>query len=111
VHWGLQGGFESAYIMTGGGPPSAGLPGTPWIGETVGETTTLSYYIFNNAYVYLKMGYAAAMAWILFLLVLIVTLVNWRYGGRRWSTDFGPAIKMMNSRHSSRFGGSRGTSS
>ena len=80
---GFQGGFESAYIMTGGGPPATGVPWAPWAGETVSETTTLSYYIFNNAYVYLKMGYAAAMAWFLFLLVFVVTLVNWKYGGRR----------------------------
>jgi len=80
---GFQGGFESAYIMTQGGPPSSGLEWMPWAGEAVGETTTLSYYIFNNAYVYLKMGYAAAMAWVLFLLVFAVTMVNWKYGGKR----------------------------
>ena len=80
---GFQGGFESAYIMTNGGPTATGVPWAPWAGETVSETTTLSYYIFNNAYVYLRMGYAAAMAWFLFLLIFVVTMVNWRYGGRR----------------------------
>jgi len=80
---GFQGGFESAYIMTNGGPQATGVPWAPWAGETVSETTTLSYYIFNNAYVYLKMGYAAAMAWFLFLLVFVVTMINWRYGGKR----------------------------
>jgi len=80
---GFQGGFESAYIMTGGGPPATGAAWTPWAGETIAETTTISYYIFNNAYVYLKMGYAASMAWFLFLLVFGVTMVNWRYGGKR----------------------------
>ena len=69
--------------MTGGGPPATGVPWTPWAGETISETTTLSYYIFNNAYVYLKMGYAASMAWFLFLLVFAVTMVNWKYGVRR----------------------------
>jgi len=65
---GLQGGFEMAYIMTNGGP--------------AGSTTTIGYYIYTNAYVYFKMGYAAAVAWVLFLLVLAVTLVNWRFGSR-----------------------------
>lgn len=65
---GLQGGFESAFIMTGGGPS--------------GSTTTIGYYIYTNAYVFFKMGYAAAIAWILFLLVLGITVINWRFGGR-----------------------------
>ncbi len=65
---GFQGGFEAAYIMTGGGPG--------------GATTTISYYIYNNAYQWLKMGYAASIAWFLFLVILIVTLFNWKYGGK-----------------------------
>ncbi len=65
---GFQGGFESAYVMTGGGP--------------AGSTTTIDYYIFNNAYVWLKMGYAASIAWILFAVIFVVTLFNWKYGGK-----------------------------
>jgi len=44
---------------------------------------TYSVYLFQNAFVYLKMGYASAMAWILFLLTMGITaliLVN----SRRW---------------------------
>ena len=63
---------EQAYIMTGGGPF------TPY-----GETTTLGFYIFKNAYQFLKMGYAAAIAWFLFVLVFAVTLLNWKFGGRK----------------------------
>ncbi|MBI2842532.1 MAG: sugar ABC transporter permease [Armatimonadetes bacterium] len=65
---GFQGGFMQAFIMTGGGP--------------AGATTTLEYYIYNNAYQWLKMGYAAAIAWFLFLIVFVVTLINWRFGGK-----------------------------
>ena len=65
---GLQGGFDSAYIMTGGGP--------------FGATTTLGYYIYNKAYVFFEMGYASAVAWVLFFLVLTMTLLNWRFGRR-----------------------------
>jgi multiple sugar transport system permease protein len=66
---GFQGHFESAYIMTGGGP--------------AGSTTAISYYIYNNAFTWNKMGYASAIAWVLFLLVFIVSLVHYRIGGRR----------------------------
>ena len=65
---GFQGGFMSAYIMTGGGP--------------AGATTTINYYIYNNAYQWFKMGYASSIAWFLFLVILGVTMINWRYGGR-----------------------------
>lgn len=63
---GLQGGVESAYVMTQGGPE--------------GSTTTLGYYIYSKAYEQFQMGYAAAIAWILFVVVLGVTILNWRFG-------------------------------
>jgi multiple sugar transport system permease protein len=66
---GFQGGFEAAYMMTRGGP--------------AGSTTTLGYYIYSNAFDWFNMGYAAAISWVLFMLVFIVTLINWKYGGRR----------------------------
>jgi multiple sugar transport system permease protein len=65
---GFQGGFMAAYIMTGGGP--------------AGSTTTIEYYIYNNAYRWFQMGYAASIAWVLFIFVFLVTLINWRFGGR-----------------------------
>ena len=65
---GFQGGFLNAYIMTRGGPN--------------GATTTIEYYIFNQLYAYQHAGYAATIAWVLFLGVLFVTLVHWRVGGR-----------------------------
>ena len=66
---GFQGGFQQAYVMTEGGPQ--------------GSTTTLSYYIFNNAYAWFNMGKAAAVAWFLFVVVFVLTLVNWRFGGKK----------------------------
>jgi multiple sugar transport system permease protein len=65
---GFQGGFMQAYIMTAGGPG--------------GATTTIEYYIFNNLYTWQNVGYAAAIAWFLFVIIFIVSLVNWRYGGK-----------------------------
>jgi len=66
---GLQGGFEQARLMTDGGP--------------AGITTTVSYYIYTQGFERLDLGYGAAVAWVLFLLILGLTLVNWRYGSQR----------------------------
>lgn len=62
---GFQGGFDAAFVMTRGGP--------------AGATTTLSYYIFENGFHYFYMGRAAAASWILFLMVLTITWVNWKW--------------------------------
>ncbi len=56
-------------VMTQGGP---GI-----------STYMLVYYIYQNAFIYLKMGYASALAWILFTLILILTLLQ-IWGSRRW---------------------------
>jgi len=66
---GFQSGFDAAYIMTGGGPNHS--------------TTTIMYYIFENAFSWYHMGYAAAISWFLFIVILIFTMVNWRMGGKR----------------------------
>ncbi|MSR77818.1 MAG: sugar ABC transporter permease [Candidatus Omnitrophica bacterium] len=66
---GFQGGFDSARIMTGGGPN--------------GSTTTIIYELYNNAFVWYKMGYAAAIAWVLFVIVFIFTLLQWRFYGNK----------------------------
>ncbi len=65
---GLQGGFEMARTMTGGGP--------------AGATTTLSYFIYQEGFVTGRLGYASAASWALFLLVFIATLFNWKFGNR-----------------------------
>lgn len=61
--------FGSIYVMTGGGP--------------AGSTTTIVYYIFNNAFVWSNMGYAAAISWFLFAIIFIATLLQWRYSGEK----------------------------
>lgn len=60
--------FTEAFILTQGGP--------------LNSTLFYVYYLFNNGFVYFKMGYAAAMAWILFAIVLVITLVQFRLAGR-----------------------------
>lgn len=60
--------FTQAFIMTGGGP---------------GDSTLMySLYLYFNAFRYFKMGYASAMAWILFLLVMAFTLLVFRSSAR-----------------------------
>lgn len=63
---GLQGGFEQARVMTGGGP--------------AGATTTLSYYIYTVGFQDLNFGYAAAISWVLFAMLFCITAFNWRFG-------------------------------
>ena len=65
---GLQGGFEMARVMTGGGP--------------AGATTTLSYFIYTEGFETGRLGFASAVAWALFVLVFGVTLFNWKFGNR-----------------------------
>jgi len=60
--------FEQAYIMTQGGPARS--------------TVTTVYYIYENGFQWYQMGYASAVAWVLFALILLVTVVQWRYQDR-----------------------------
>ena len=65
---GFQGGFMQAYVMTGGGPENS--------------TTTLEYLIYNHLYSWQHVGYAAAIALFVFDVVFLVTVFNWRFGGK-----------------------------
>lgn len=68
---GLQGGFEMAYLMTGGGPDDS--------------TTTIGYHIFVKAFFELQFGYAAAVSVILFALIAGITALNWKFGSKAGS--------------------------
>ncbi len=46
-------------------------------------TLTLSYYIFQNAFEWFHMGYAAAMAYVLFAITMAVTLIQ-MWLQKRW---------------------------
>ncbi len=60
--------FSLAYIATGGGPNYA--------------TYFYVYHLFKNAFEFSRMGYAAAMAWVFFLIILALTLVQFRFSNR-----------------------------
>lgn len=61
--------FATVQIMTGGGPGSS--------------SNVLVYYIYTSAFTFYKMGYASAMSWILFILLFIITMIQWR-GQKKW---------------------------
>ncbi|HEY3081670.1 MAG TPA: sugar ABC transporter permease [Chloroflexota bacterium] len=60
--------FDQIFVMTGGGPYRA--------------TVSVSYFIYETGFKLLHMGYAAAVAWVLFVLIFLVTLVQWRLQSR-----------------------------
>ena len=53
--------FAQPYIMTGGGPQRS--------------TTFYTLYLFQTAFEDFRMGYASAMAWILFIIILTLTML------------------------------------
>lgn len=61
--------FTAAYIMTGGGPAN--------------QTLFYVLQLYRSAFQYLKFGYASAMAWVLFLVILFFTCVQF-LGAKRW---------------------------
>ncbi|WP_370379930.1 carbohydrate ABC transporter permease [Catenulispora sp. GAS73] len=56
--------FDQAYVLTKGGPGNS--------------TVTLVYYIYDRGFGALKMGYASAISFVLFAIILAVSLVNAR---------------------------------
>ena len=54
--------FTQAFVMTNGGPNDA--------------TLYYVYYLYNNAFRFWKMGYASALAWILFMIIMLLTGLN-----------------------------------
>ena len=56
--------FTDAFVITRGGPNHA--------------TLFLSVYLYQHAFLYLNMGYAAAIAWFTFILVMLLTLLVFR---------------------------------
>ena len=61
--------FTAAFLITNGGPQNA--------------TLFFVLYLYRNGFQFLKMGYAAALSWVLFFIILIFTVVIFRTAGRR----------------------------
>jgi multiple sugar transport system permease protein len=56
--------FTDAFVITNGGPNNA--------------TLFIAVYLYRHAFMYLNFGYAAALAWVLFLIVMMLTLMVFR---------------------------------
>ena len=67
--------FEQVNVMTGGGPMNA--------------TTTIVHQIYIRAFTEYRMGYGAAEAVFLLVIILIFTLLNFRYGNQGQDLDMG----------------------
>ena len=80
ITWPLLGPVNFFVVVMGviAGFQAFGLPYVMLAGGPAGATTTVAYYIFNNAFAFSKMGYASAIAWVLFFLVFGLTLAQWR---------------------------------
>ena len=61
--------FTQAYVMTGGGPAD--------------RTLFYVLYLFQKGFQDFRMGYASALAWVLFLIVLGMTLFQ-MWLSKRW---------------------------
>lgn len=56
--------FDQVFVMTSGGP--------------VHSTTTLVYYLYSR-FIDLRLGYASAIAYVLFVILVIFSLIQWRF--------------------------------
>ncbi|GIO99416.1 sugar ABC transporter permease [Paenibacillus lautus] len=61
--------FGQIYVMTGGGPGTS--------------TYVMVFYIFKQAFRSYEFGYASALAFILFTIILVLTLIQWKLR-KRW---------------------------
>ncbi len=61
--------FTQVAVMTNGGPADS--------------TRVYALYLYQNAFTYFRMGYASAMAWLLFIFAVILTLIIFRTSARR----------------------------
>jgi multiple sugar transport system permease protein len=57
--------FDSVYLMTQGGPGNA--------------SRVYNFYLFQQAFRYRHMGFASAMAWILFFIIFVITTLQVRF--------------------------------
>lgn len=61
--------FDLIMVLTKGGPMQS--------------TSMLVYYLYDQAFVSLRVGYASSVAVVLFLCVLLITVLQW-FGQKKW---------------------------
>jgi multiple sugar transport system permease protein len=67
--------FDLVYVLTGrnGGPETA--------------TYVLGIMLFQHAFAFLEFGYASALAWVMFAILLVLTVIQLRLGRRRTAME------------------------
>lgn len=60
--------FAASFVMTRGGPQNA--------------TLFMVLYVYNSAFTYFRMGYAATLAWLLCIIIMVVTIIQLRITSR-----------------------------
>lgn len=61
--------FEQTYVLTSGGPYYS--------------TMTMVFYTYQQAFVHFRMGYASALAWVLFIVTMVFTFIQ-MYFQKKW---------------------------
>lgn len=61
--------FTQSYVLTGGGPGNS--------------TTTLVMYLYQSGFQFFRLGFASAIAWVLFVFIMIVTAIQF-IGQKKW---------------------------
>ncbi len=59
--------FDQIMVLTRGGPLNA--------------TEVIGWYMYNNAFTFLKMGYGSAISVVIFIIIAILTIIQWRFVG------------------------------
>lgn len=59
--------FDQIMVLTRGGPLNA--------------TEVIGWYMYNNAFTFLKMGYGSAISVVIFIIIAILTILQWRFVG------------------------------
>ncbi len=60
--------FALVYVMTAGGPG--------------GSTSVVVFQLYQQAFIYFRLGYASAIGYVLFLVIFLLTLIQFRFMGR-----------------------------
>jgi multiple sugar transport system permease protein len=64
--------FALVYVMTSGGP--------------AGSTSVLVFYLYQQAFIYFRMGYASAVGYVLFLIIFVLTVLQFKAFGKAVET-------------------------
>ncbi len=63
--------FDSAFLLTSGGPSQS--------------TTTIVYYLYQEGFTSLRLGYASVLAYVLFIIIFFISLIQKKFMGKEVS--------------------------